>query len=629
MDDVVCAVGGLPLALTLLGHYLAAQALSGQPRRLQTALQRLHERQHRFQISMTVASSERSPAFSSQTPLSLHTAISLSAQLLDAESSQVFYALSVFPAKPASFSEEAALAVTQGSLETLDTLWDMGLLESSGPARYTLHQTVREYAQQQQQEQTHQRRFVIYMVGYLHTHQRDYGALEQELDSIQEALGLSYTLGMNQELIAGLCEGMPFFQARGLYGMAEHYLWHAWHAVSNQDDTREQAIVSQNLAVTLCKLGNYAQAKELAEQGLVLTGSLDEKQLRSRLLQTLGDIADNEGDGTRAEAYYQEGLLLARQTQDTFLLCSLSASYGSKVMDRGQLTQALHYFEEAVQLAREHHYLEELSSVLCRIGTLWAHQGNYAEAERYYEEGMQIAQPLGQREIVCYLYNNLGDIAFNRGEFARANAYWKQGQELARLIQHPALLIFLLMNQGECLTVQHEYVQAKQALQEAVEIARQIQHTEFLSLALSCLGKAIGYAEAYDCAVVYFQESLALARQLSLPLGLLVSLTNWGEIELFHGQFVAAREHFQSALELDAEKQNYPEKLALAYYGMAQIALHEQNREKAREHAAESMRLFKQIGHYKVREVQAWIQALPKDRKMPCEQVQTAREGTV
>jgi tetratricopeptide (TPR) repeat protein len=259
----------------------------------------------------------------------------------EAESFRVFCALSVFPAKPASFSEEAALAVTQCALEMLDTLWDRGLLESSGPARYMLHQTVREYGQQQQQEETFQRRFVAYMVDYLHTHQREYAALEQELACIQEALELTSTLQMDQELLAGLRAGMPFFQARGLYRMAEHYLWYAWEAVSNQGDPKEQAIASQHLASTLYKLGNYAQAKELAEQGLALTGSLDEKQLRSSLLQTLGDIADNEGDRARAEGYYQEGLHLARQAQDTFLVCGLSANCGKMAWYRGQHRRTL------------------------------------------------------------------------------------------------------------------------------------------------------------------------------------------------------------------------------------------------------------------------------------------------
>lgn len=40
---LVNAVGGLPLALTLIGRHLASQAFTGQPRRLRTALDRLHD----------------------------------------------------------------------------------------------------------------------------------------------------------------------------------------------------------------------------------------------------------------------------------------------------------------------------------------------------------------------------------------------------------------------------------------------------------------------------------------------------------------------------------------------------------------------------------------------------------
>jgi hypothetical protein len=51
---------------------------------------------------------------------------------------------------------------------------------------------------------------------------------------------------------------------------------------------------------------------------------------------------------------------------------------------------------------------------------------------------------------------------------------------------------------------------------------------------------------------------------------------------------------------------------AHAHYGMAHIAFHEQNMGKAREHAAESARLFNRIEYYKASEVEAWIQSLPE-----------------
>src|SRR5437588_814436 len=49
---LVQAVGGLPLALTLMGKYLAAQTFTGQPRRLQAALTQLHDTEQRLPVSM-------------------------------------------------------------------------------------------------------------------------------------------------------------------------------------------------------------------------------------------------------------------------------------------------------------------------------------------------------------------------------------------------------------------------------------------------------------------------------------------------------------------------------------------------------------------------------------------------
>jgi tetratricopeptide (TPR) repeat protein len=168
-----------------------------------------------------------------------------------------------------------------------------------------------------------------------------------------------------------------------------------------------------------------------------------------------------------------------------------------------------------------------------------------------------------------------------------------------------------LITQGKCLTAQHDYIQAQQVLQEAVALARQSQLAEKLCVALCYLGKAIGYTAGYDRASDHFQESLALVQRLSVPGVLSKVLTTWGEIELFHGHIEAARAHFQDVLAREAQQQTELEMLANAHYGLAHIALQEQDVGQAREHAAESARLFQQIGYYKASEVEAWIQALP------------------
>jgi DNA-binding XRE family transcriptional regulator len=143
---LVQSVGGLPLALTLAGRYLQSQTHCDQPRRLRAGLERLHHPIERLRLTAPQGSLERHTSLPAGTPLSLQAVIEASDWLLDDAARQTLYALSAFPAKPHSFSEEAALAVSASSLEKIDELVDAGLLQTAGPGRYTLHQTIADYA---------------------------------------------------------------------------------------------------------------------------------------------------------------------------------------------------------------------------------------------------------------------------------------------------------------------------------------------------------------------------------------------------------------------------------------------------------------------------------------------------
>src|SRR5262249_30548841 len=55
------SVGGLPLALTLIGNYLRLHAYSGQPRRLRAAIERLRSGEERLRLTGPQSLLERSP----------------------------------------------------------------------------------------------------------------------------------------------------------------------------------------------------------------------------------------------------------------------------------------------------------------------------------------------------------------------------------------------------------------------------------------------------------------------------------------------------------------------------------------------------------------------------------------
>ena len=66
---LVRAVGGLPLALILIGKYLRLQAYSGQLRRLHAAIDRLKQVEARLQLTEPQAPAERSPSLHINKPV--------------------------------------------------------------------------------------------------------------------------------------------------------------------------------------------------------------------------------------------------------------------------------------------------------------------------------------------------------------------------------------------------------------------------------------------------------------------------------------------------------------------------------------------------------------------------------
>lgn len=182
-------VGGLPLALVLIGQYLRLEAHNRQPRRLHLALEWLYHPEKRMQLEQPLVALERSTVSST---LSLHESIALSDRYLSKQAQDALRQLSVLPAKPNTFSEQAALAITGAPVEVFDQLSDAGLLESKGLDRYSLHQCIVDYASLQQDTSSAECQLAGYFARFAEMHQDDDQACEQEQINIFAALLLTY-----------------------------------------------------------------------------------------------------------------------------------------------------------------------------------------------------------------------------------------------------------------------------------------------------------------------------------------------------------------------------------------------------------------------------------------------------
>lgn len=563
--DLVNAVGGLPLALTLLGKYLHTQAYTGQPRRIAAALERLSRAGERLQLREPRGPLDRHSSLPRERYLSLQSVFAVTDQQLDNEARDALYAFSVFPPKPNSFSEETALVVASCTVNTLDALLDTGLLESSAPGRYSLHQTIADYAHLRLQDSTPYEHLVSYFTGYVEAHKKDYELLDMESNIILAALERAYESGKLSELVRCACAFAPFLLVRGIYATAEQHLQRAYDAAMVLGDSYGITTSLLYLGELAQKQGNYAQAETHLQEGLVLARRMGDQERISALLNDLGWITWKLGEYVRAEAYLQEGLTLARQIGDSERISGLLKVLGSVVDSRGDYAQAEAYLREGLALARQIGDREQICTMLINLGATAGEQGKHSQAEAYYQEGLVLARQIGDREQICLLLTNLGDVVGEQGNYDRAETHFQEGLTIARQIGHREWISALLINMGSIARKRGNHTQAEE----------------------------------------YFQESSMITRQLGRPQMTAIVLYEYGTLYLDQQRVDAAEASFREMLTVLSKEDH--DLLALAQYGLARVAAARDYFDAARKLGEESATALEAMGHNKAKEVRDWL----------------------
>jgi tetratricopeptide (TPR) repeat protein/transcriptional regulator with XRE-family HTH domain len=504
------AVGGLPLALTLLGHYLRKQSYNVPPRRTLLALEYLNDAQARLHMSDLHVQTEAHPSIASSTPISLQSIIAVSDRFLAPLARETLYALSVFPPKPGSFSEEAALLVAASTTEALDELVNAGLLECNGN-RYRLHRIIADYARFQIDSQTKEhltRRLIAYMQQYVESHSREYELLEQEMPLLLHALDRVVTGEAFQSLVVPLvCVSAPFLLIRGHYRETERFLDRAYEVALASQDSEDIARVLLSLGELDEKRGNLSHAQERYSRARQVVEH--HAPLQGMLLHNIGRLTWKAGDYQEAEALLQEGLAFACKTEQPELLCSLYKTLSALLSQRADWERAEAYAREGLAIARTLQDRQEIVSLLINLGCCL----DTSERMPIYREALLIAREIKSNELCCLLLVNIGSWYVDTDEFLQAEPYLREALLIARQIGHrqwtcAALLILttVLREKGQC-------EEAKVYLQEAFTLAKELAIPRFICIALEAEGNLALTQHQADAALLTFQEMRRLSPQ--------------------------------------------------------------------------------------------------------------------
>jgi tetratricopeptide (TPR) repeat protein len=636
VKQLVGAVGGLPLALSLMGRRLRSAALGNQTRRIAQTVQALVDE------------------FGGHDGKPLAEVIALSEARLSSAERKALHALAVFPPKPASFTEAAAVAAADCDIALIDTLVDAGLVESMGE-RLRLHQTIADHARAAlKHPEAVIERALAHYYGELLQNQaaRDTGFASEEVAVAMALIDLAQgqALHGSAERCAALLA--PLLIQRGQLDAAERILHQALMRPSAQDvptsamlhlargrvaqrrgqfdiaraqfTAAEQALagaVSDPAAACLQAdvllaqatlandRGDREQADALGQRALAQARPLDDARLLSAILTQLAAAAGFRAQFPESEAYLLEARGFAERAGDQRAEALLSLGLGLIDSWLGNVADGEADFAHSYALAKASDAREIASIVRSMQGWVCANLGDYPRAISHSEESLALIREGGFCESAGLAYTNLGFIAMNQGRIDEAERLVEKGSAVVRQIGHKEGECMMYTSRARIACERGDWAYAERQAREGIQHCDALDYWELMPSLMATLGEALTMQGQYDDADGFLMTSLMLAHNMQRPWLQAYAYAVWGGCYLIREEVDRAQDMFDEALRI-AERLGARPYAALALFGLARVAALRNDVVGAQALGKRALATFEEIGHVHAQHVRSWLASM-------------------
>ena len=306
---LVTTVGELPLALEVLGGYLAGHDLTVFPDLVPEAFAVLGNAKQRLALA-----TERLGGRPGKRE-TLDAVIRLSVDALPPEASAAFWALGAFAPKPATFARAAAEAVTGAKASVLALLVHRNLVEAADGV-LAVHQVVHDAMAGGRPGEAAARHRGYYL-EWVEEDREDWRRIEAVYEQVRFAWRQMIAVDEPSPLLFQFVWRLSTYQERR--GIWQDKLAWCNRAVSY---ARAEALVGEEASMlahigsVYSTLGDNRQALAFYEQALPLKRQMNDKRGEATTLHSIGLVYSTLDDKHQALAFYEQALLLRRQVGD-------------------------------------------------------------------------------------------------------------------------------------------------------------------------------------------------------------------------------------------------------------------------------------------------------------------------
>jgi predicted ATPase len=502
----------------------------------------------------------------------LRSTIDWSYDLLSNSEKQLFRRLAIF-AGGTTFEAADAVCNAESDLDLdlldgLQSLLNKSLVRvledtTTGEFRYTMLQTIRQYALEKLEEtgevEQLSEHYSVYFVelaerldAKLRTAEQ-LAALKQydtEYANLQEVL-YQVTEKRDGNHAFRLAAAMGYFwRTRGYWSEGRNYLGKAL-ALEGAKNYRGKVLVQASDFARL--QADNATAQVYAEENLNIQRELEDPAGVAQATVVLGN-AVVAVDLIKAKRFYEESLpMLMKEAGSKSWLALILNNLGFISLRQANYEAATKYYEESLALRREIGIKIEIAASLSNLGAVAGMQNDLAACRRYGKESLVLRREMGDVSGIATSLYNLGLVSFNLGDYRAAQEYTEESLPLLNKVGDKTGLGRSLLTLAQVFNRQRFYQKGKQYADESIRLRRELGEKRALAEALNTKGYYALHEADFEEAQAALEESRHLYLELGDKSGIATAINNLGSVALHRGDYAAAAPLYEEAFAIRKE----------------------------------------------------------------------------
>jgi tetratricopeptide (TPR) repeat protein len=233
------------------------------------------------------------------------------------------------------------------------------------------------------------------------------------------------------------------------------------------------ANVLNDWALVALRLGNYDEAKRLAQGGLAIRRALDDRMGVAWSLSLLGSITSSHDQSKEGERLSRESVRLFRETDNRHYIAIGLAYLGGSLLGQGRFTEAHALYQESAAICTElgmgRSYEVALSNIW--LGLAKTLLGWYQGARAQGEMCLSLSREIGFQRGIAFSLLVLAYVALAKGAYADAQRLLRESVDVYREMGERDRLVWSLLALGIAARGLGQLVQAWRHLSETLQIA--------------------------------------------------------------------------------------------------------------------------------------------------------------